>query len=191
MRGLADIANLLESDPDLRRRLDLVASLALPDGWIGAGFVRNAVWDVLHGRMPDPSRLGDVDVVYFDRDDAGAERDRALEHRLRGLDPQVCWSVKNQARMHLRNCDRPYRDTADAIAHWPETATAVAARLVGDQVEIIAPYGVDDLLGLVVRPTPAFRHKLDISRERMASKDWISRWPKLTVFPALDSLSGA
>ena len=89
MRGLADIANLLDTHPDLRRLLGLVESLALPDGWIGAGFVRNAVGDVLHGRTPDP-RLGDVDVVFFDPSDIRPERDTELESRLRRLIPM--WS---------------------------------------------------------------------------------------------------
>lgn len=189
MRGLADIANLLEVHPDLHRILGLVEGLGLPDAWIGAGFVRNAVWDALHGRVPDPSHSGDVDVVFFDPENASQERDIALERRLRSLDPQVSWSVKNQARMHLRNGDRPYRDTKDGIAHWPETATAIAARLSRGKVEVIAPLGVDDLLGLVLRPTPAFRLKMDVYRERLAAKAWLSRWPKLTVFLTCDGLS--
>lgn len=184
MRGLADIANLLEACPDLRRLLELVDSLDLPDSWIGAGFVRNAVWDVLHGREPDSGRSGDVDVLYFDPDDTREDRDRDLEQRLRELDRNITWSVKNQTRMHLRNGDRPYRDTRDAIAHWPETATAVAARLSGGKVEVIAPYGVDDLFALIVRPTPAFTHKMDAYLERLATKDWASRWPELTIFSA-------
>jgi hypothetical protein len=88
MRGLADIAILLETQPDLRRILGLVEDLALPDGWIGAGFVRNAVWDVLHGRRPDP-RLGDVDVVFFDPADIRPERDTELESRLRPSLPML------------------------------------------------------------------------------------------------------
>lgn len=183
MRGLADIANLLEAHPELRRLLGLVELLALPDGWIGAGFVRNAVWDVLHGRAPDPRRQGDIDVVFFDPDDTREVRDGGLEQRLRHLDPTMAWSVKNQARMHSRNGDRPYRSTEDAIAHWPETATAVAARLVRGHVEVIAPHGVGDLFDLVMRPTPAFRNKMDIYRKRLLEKDWPSRWPRLTILP--------
>jgi hypothetical protein len=181
MRGLADIASLLGAHPDLRRLLGHVESLALPDGWIGAGFVRNTVWDALHGQRPDPYRLDDIDVVYFDLTDVRADRDTEIEGRLRCLDRRAPWSVKNQARMHRRNGDRPYRDTEDALAHWPETATAVAARLVEGRVEIIAPCGVDDLLACMVRPTPAFRTKTAVYRERLAAKDWPSRWPGVTI----------
>ena len=34
---------------EMLRALQAVARLDLPDAWIGAGFIRNAVWDALHG----------------------------------------------------------------------------------------------------------------------------------------------
>jgi hypothetical protein len=89
--------------------------------------------------------------------------------------------VKNQARMHLRNGDAPYRNTLDAVAHWAETATAVAARSIGGTVEVMAPYGVDDLLNLIVRPAPVFGHKMDVYCERVMAKGWPALWPKLTM----------
>ena len=50
----------------------------------------------------------------------------------------------------------------------------------------IGALGVADLLGLVVRPTPAFRHKMDVYRERVLSKDWPARWPGLTILMTWD-----
>src|SRR5262249_30677811 len=144
LRNSTNISAFIESHADMMRLLGAVADLQLPDGWIGAGFVRNAVWDALTGR--GPAALNDVDVVYFDRTDLSAERDRSIEADLVRAVATVPWSVKNQARMHVRNGDPPYRDCSDAIAHWPETATAVAARLSGGRVELVAPHGVGDLL---------------------------------------------
>jgi len=181
LRDIADIARFLEAHTHLHALLSHVESLDLPDGWIGAGFVRNAVWDVLHGRTVDGSRLNDVDVVFLDPADASEERDAALESRLRALAPGPSWQVKNQARMHRRNGDAPYGSTFDAIACWPETATAVAARTVRGRVEVIAPYGVEDLIGMIVRPTPAFADKMHIYRERITAKQWTACWPKLTI----------
>jgi len=158
-----------------------VESLGLSDAWIGAGFIRNSVWDVLHGHPVNVTRLADVDVLFFDADDTSKEREAEIERRLRALAPGIPWSVKNQARMHLRNGDAPYRNTLDAVAHWAETATAVAARSTRGNVEVMAPYGVDDLVNLIVRPTPVFWHKIDVYRERVMAKGWPARWPKLTV----------
>ena len=55
----------------------------------------------------------------------------------------------------------------------------------GNRVEVIAPFGVNDLIGLIVRPTPHFASKLHIYRERLREKNWISRWPKLRVDPGI------
>lgn len=184
MQAVADIAALIEGQPDMMRLLRVVERLALPDCWIGAGFVRNAVWDVLHDRAPDCALLNDVDVVFFDGADASRRRDDAIEGKLRLTCPGVPWSVNNQARMHARNNDDPYADTSAAIARWPETATAVAARFTGGRVELLAPHGVDDLLNLIVRPTPAFAARHDVVDERLRTKGWLSRWPRLTVLKA-------
>jgi hypothetical protein len=181
LRSIEDIAGILEAHADLHALLCHVETLCLPDSWVGAGFVRNSVWDVLHGSRIDASRLNDIDVIFFDPSDAGEEREADLERRLRQVAPGFAWSVKNQARMHGRNGDRPYSDTFDAIAHWPETATAIAARRVQGRIEIIAPHTINDLLNLIVRPTPAFRHKMDVYRRRVTDKNWPARWPKLTV----------
>ena len=186
LHTIADIQSLFEAHADLHALLSHVEGLGLPDAWIGAGFIRNPVWDVLHGRTIDISCLTDVDVIFFDPVDTRGERDGAVEHRLRERDPGQNWSVKNQARMHLRNGDAPYRDAFDAVAHWPETATAVAARSIGDRVEVIAPYGTRDLLDLIVRPTRAFGHKMNVYRERILAKDWPVRWPKLTMLTTWD-----
>lgn len=182
MRDRADIVTFIQSRPEMVRLLEAVNRLGLPDVWIGAGFVRNAVWDALTLRPPWP--LNDIDVIYFDRGDRRSEHDAAIETALFRTCPDVPWTVKNQARMHERNGDAPYRDSAEAIAHWPETATAVAASFSQGRVKVIAPHGVADLLGLVVRPTPAFAAKLDVYRARIRQKNWRARWPELTIFDA-------
>ena len=161
----------------------MVEALELPDCWIGAGFVRSAVWDHLHGQTPSLS--GDIDVVWFDPEAAFTTTDQAIEARLMALDPTLPWSVTNQARMHVRNTDRPYRSTTDALAFWPDTATAVAVRSRDAAIDITAPHGLDDLFELIVRPTPAFRgDKLAQFHARLSAKRWLERWPKLTVVVA-------
>jgi uncharacterized protein len=107
--------------------------------------------------------------------------DDAVTTALRAQQSDLPWSVKNQARMHVRNGDRPYRSSVDAMFHWPETATAIALKLHDDDaLELAAPFGVDDLLAMVVRPTPHFRaHRLDTYRERQRAKNWPTRWPSL------------
>ncbi len=158
--------------------LALVAALDIADCWVGAGFIRNAVWDALHDR-PWTLGAGDVDVLYFDRGRTDVEDEVLLENRLRNADGAIDWSVKNQARMHRRNDDAPYQNTSDAVAHWPETCTAIAARQHHGQVQLLAPHGVEDLLTLVIRPTASGRRKPAEFQARVQHKGWMNRWPKL------------
>lgn len=162
--------------------LKIVRGLCLPDWAIGAGFVRNAVWDRLHG-FASMTPLNDIDVLYFDRSDMSVERDMQIEEVLLAAHPDRPWSVHNQARMHLRNNDEPYKSTADAISFWLETATGVAVSLDdAGGLKVIAPFGLTDLIGMQSRPTKAGAIKPDQYRERMISKDWPGTWPKVTVF---------
>jgi hypothetical protein len=184
MATVDDLCALVARQADMLRLLRSVAELGLPDCWIGAGFLRNAAWDALHDRLPNCGRLNDIDVVFFDRANADPTFDAAIEARLAARSPNHPWSVKNQARMHLRNGEEPYQDTAAAIARWPETATAVAARLLQGRLELLAPHGLDDLFGLIVRPTPAFARRPLAFARRLQAKNWLARWPRLRIVDA-------
>lgn len=173
---------ILAADPVRIEALTLVRSLDLPDGWIGAGFVRDAVWDHLHGRTFAPP-IGDVDIVWYDPRQTSPELDREFEDRLKQANPAFDWSVKNQARMHHRNTDSPYQSVNDAMRFWPETATAVAVRLTSSgTLDICAPFGLCDLFGLVIRPTPTFESERRATfDQRVSTKAWLSRYPLLKV----------
>lgn len=95
MDHAAALQAIISSDLLRSRILGLVRKLGLPDCWIGAGFVRNAVWDHLHGRCASCTPSGDVDVVWFDRDRAAPSDDTSLEADLRARDPSINWSVRN------------------------------------------------------------------------------------------------
>ena len=168
---LRELQALLAADRARMRILGIVAGLGLPDCWVAAGFVRNAVWDHLHGYPASPPS-GDIDVIRYDRSTIDPALDRRLEARLRACDASLDWSVKNQARMHLRNDDAPYA-----------SATAVSVRLSRrGAIEVAAPFGLDDLFSLVVRPTPRFMGaKLALYRKRVVDKAWPVNWPGLHV----------
>lgn len=186
MRYASALETLLLTDPWRLPLLNIIQSLC-PESWIGAGFVRDAVWDHLHQRAPQPP-AGDVDVIWLNTYVTDIEADIALENRLHDHAPGVVWSVKNQARMHLRNGDAPYPSLDVALRHWPETATAVAVRLAGkDRIEIIAPFGLEDLFGLRLRPTPHFtQRKYPQFRRRVEEKRWLTRYPHLRLIATGD-----
>ena len=166
-----------------------VRALALPPWCIGAGAVRNLVWDTLHGHA-EPSPLADIDVVYFDRSDASAQRDAALQHQLLQAHPDLPWEVTNQAGVHhwfeahFGHAVEPLQSLEDAVASWPEYATAVGVSLdEGGGVRVIAPFGLQDLFGLVVRRNPR-RVSLETYRQRVEQKAYARRWPRVRVIGA-------
>ena len=92
---------LLRADPLRMACLWAARELALPDWALGAGFVRNLIWDHLHHKA-EPTPLNDIDLIYLDKSDpqglAEAEHEAWLAKRLPGQQ----WEVRNQARMHQR-----------------------------------------------------------------------------------------
>ncbi|EQB0442978.1 nucleotidyltransferase family protein [Pseudomonas aeruginosa] len=179
MKTAEDILALIAADSSRLHLLRVLREVGPEGAWIGAGFVRNAVWDHLHG-YGEATPLADIDVLHFAPRALDPQADADFEAALRRR-CEAPWSVKNQARMHLRNGDRPYRDCADALCHWAETCTAVALRLVGERLELLAPLGVDDLLALKVRPTAHFAGKPEVYRRRLREKNWTARWPLLDI----------
>ncbi len=168
--------------------LAVVRDIGLPDAWVGAGVVRDLVWGELSGRGFRPGEVRDIDVVYFDPADLTRERDDAATALLCAARPGLPWEARNQAAVHTWYARRfggapvpPFASIAEAVATWPETATATAVRLdAAGGVEVCAPLGLADLLGGVWRRNPA-RVSLAISRERLARHRPTQRWPGIRV----------
>jgi hypothetical protein len=75
----------------------------------------------------------------------------------------------------------PLSSLENAVASWPEFATSVGVTLRDDDsIEVIAPYGLEDLFAMVVRRNPA-RVSIDTYRRRTEQKQYEKRWPGVTV----------
>ena len=173
------IADIIAQDPVGMKQLRAARALALPDWCIAAGFVRNRVWDHLHGIAP-PRPPADIDVLYYDAADLSKEREQAYEARLDGLAARPPWQVRNQARMHVWKDLPQHASTANSMIYWLETVTAVGVRLeADDSLTVVAPLGTDDLLGLCCRPTAFGRTQRDEYEARIAAKRWRELWPKV------------
>jgi uncharacterized protein len=183
IRPEVDIPKLIHDDAWMMHVLHAAQALDLPDWWIGAGFLRNKVWDAIESKRPTPTR--DVDLVYFHAADVIKETDWAYDERMKRDYPFAEWEIRNQARMHYVNGFPPFTSTADGISHWVETATCVAVKLVADELRFLYCYGMKDLCGLIARPTPYFRsaERIDVFLTRVAEKQWRERWPNLRVLP--------
>ena len=88
------------------------------------------------------------------------------------------WSVKNQARMHLRNGDASYESTIDAMGYWPEKQTAIGVRLDQyDQLVLRHSFDLGLLFNGQINRNPI--RSIDIFNSRLASKEWLATWPGL------------
>lgn len=183
-----DLRDLIERSPWLVRALGVVRDSGLPDAWIGAGAVRDLVWGERYGDGFDPSSVRDVDVVFFDPADLSRDHDEWATARLVAAWPEPPWEAKNQAAVHTWYPAKfggdpvaPLRGIAEAVATWPEYATAVAVRLdADDRIGVCAPHGLDDLLDGVWRRNPA-RASPEVSRRRLARHRPAERWPGVRV----------
>jgi hypothetical protein len=188
MRRVDRLRDMIRSSSWMMRVLATVRGSGLPDAWVGAGTIRDVVWGRLYGPGFHPGDVRDVDVAFFDPGDLRPEVDHEATRRLRAAWPDVPWEASNQAAVHLWYADafgggpvEPLRSIADAVATWPETATAVAVRLDHtDNVEVCAPLGLSDLLGGVWRRNPR-RVGLDVSLARLARQEPERRWPGVSV----------
>ncbi len=168
------LAEILKKTPDLR----------LPNWYVGAGAIAQTVWNELHGYTLDHG-LKDCDLVYFDEDSSSGTQNI---YRQRGSELFASLPVEveitNEARVHLWYKEKfgkeitPYLSTEDAITTWPTTATSVGVRYRNGLFQVYAPYGLHDLLSMIVRP-----NKTLVSRDVYEKKAlrWKSEWPMLEV----------
>lgn len=184
MKTEEDVIKIIIEDDGMMDILRAAKSLELPDWWICAGFVRSKIWDTLHG-FNRKTNTPDVDVIYFDESNIDESEEKYFEEKLSEIIPDIPWSVKNEARMHVVNHISPYLSSVDAISKFPETATALGVKL-DDQENVIltAPHGVWDVLNLELRPTPYFtqtKERAAIYEERIIRKNWKSIWSRINV----------
>lgn len=179
MKHEAQIKKWITEDRNRMNALDHALSLNLNDWCLSAGFVRNLVWDKLYGSGAD-TPMNDIDLIYFDSKNCNKANEKSYELQLKKISCHP-WSVKNQARMHVRNNDQPYSSTKDAMSYWPEIETAVGVRLTKNRnFEILAPFGVKSLFQGTITINSK-RLKAQDFMARVEGKKWLQRWPKLSV----------
>lgn len=176
----AATTKLLLQDEFRLRCLKAASSLHLPDWYLGAGFLRNAIWDHQHQhKLATP--LNDIDLVYFDAQDVSETTEQRYAAALSALVPEVCWEVKNQARMHLRHQHAPYQSCSEGIQYWVEVPTCVGVRLEPDgKLHFYTAFGLEENWSLDIKINP-LNPRPALFQQRIEEKGWLERWPKLRV----------
>ncbi|AYG94193.1 nucleotidyltransferase family protein [Brevundimonas naejangsanensis] len=180
------LIDIVRADADLMHVLTVMRDLDLPDWRLFSGAVYQGVWNERTGR-PTGYGVKDYDIGYFDSDVSWDAEDVIIKRGAAAFDPPFrdLVEVRNQARVHLwfeQKFGEPYEAltcTDDAPAQFVAPAFAVAVRLEGDDtISVAAPYGLQDVFDMVIRPNPT----------RGLAKGWDrviagvrARWPEITV----------
>lgn len=183
---MKQLTAIVQSTPWLMEVLRTVRSINLPDWYVGAGAIRNTVWNVLSD-IDSTKHHNDIDVVYYNPSTEDASIDISYQNTLNTLMPMYDWEVVNQARAYrfttAKERNIPQATSAcHGISTWVETATCVGVRLEADDtLTICAPHGLDDLMNMIARPIPPPYQSLELFRERMKQKQWDIIWPQLQI----------
>ncbi len=181
------LIDIVRADPGLMHVLRTVRALGLPDWRLVSGAVYQAVWNARTGR-PAGYGIKDYDLAYFDGSDLSYEAEDGVIKRVAAAFDEPFRSqveVRNQARVHLwfeNRFGEPYEplgSTDEALGRFVAPTFAVGVRLEADDaITVAAPFGLEDVFAMVVRPNP----------NRPVAKGWArtiesarGRWPELTV----------
>ena len=174
----------LNSSPSIRTILSHGDCIKLNNWYIAAGVIPTVFWNHILSNDPE-NYLNDIDIVYYDNNDLTELAEREAEQQLRDTfsDIEHKIDVKNQARVHQWYKDKrgnqisQYTSTEAGIDMWI-SVTAIGVRTEKNGYKIYAPYGLDDLFSMHVKP-----NRRIISAERYNKKinKWKKQWPEITV----------
>ncbi|WP_199617579.1 nucleotidyltransferase family protein [Paenibacillus alkalitolerans] len=181
------LTSIILLNPILDHIFRKAPDLKLEHYYIGAGCITQSIWNHLCG-FPVNGGISDIDFVYYDPD-LSYDKECEVIDNVKGLlvDIPLRIDIKNQARVHLWYEQHfgypinPYSSLEEAINTWPTTATAIGLRRnANGTFRVYAPFGLNDLFGLIVRA-----NKAQITKEIYEKKvhRWKSNWPDLTVIP--------
>ena len=179
------LETILRAAPTLMQVMETVRGLDLPDWLIFSGAIYQRALNHLTGRDPDYG-VRDYDLGYFDPDTSYEAEDAVIRRVAAAFEAPLREMVeaRNQARVHLwfhEKFGEPYTPlacTAQALARFTTTAFAVGARLEPDgRMTIVAPFGLEDLFALRLRPNP-LRKTGGFQR---TAESVLRRWPEAKV----------
>jgi hypothetical protein len=182
------LEGIVRGSATLMQVLERARDLDLPDWLIFSGAVYQRVLNRLTGRDPDYG-IKDYDLGYFDAADTSYEAEDVVIRRVaEAFEPplRALVEVRNQARVHLwfeGKFGEPYtplKNSAEALTRFVSPLFAVAVRLEpDDRLTVMAPFGLDDLFALRLRPNPA-RPTGGFARTAASTS---ARWPEVLVEP--------
>ncbi len=182
------LQEILKNNKVIQEIIEKTPLLQMPNWYLTAGCIAQTVWNSFHGFEPTHG-IKDYDLIYFDESDVNRERERKHIQRGQELFKKLGAPVEivNEANVHTwfehdfgEKMAHPYKSVEEAIGTWSTVAVCIGVKYVNGKFDVCAPYGLNDLFSLLLRPNRGFFSK---SRHEEKINRWIKVWHKLKVVP--------
>ena len=177
---------ILEVDTRLMSVLHVAASMGWSDWMVFSGAVYQPILNYLTGR-PAEYGLKDYDLAYFDASDLSYEAEDTVIRRVNVAMPETLRPLvetRNQARVHLwfePKFGEPYSplgSCSEALSRFVSPLFAIGVWLdAKGSLRMSAPFGLEDLFGLRLRPNPL----RPVRNFNSAAQRVQERWPELRL----------
>lgn len=156
------------------------------DYYVAAGSINQTIFNYYHG-YPLDNGIDDIDIVYFDKDTSYEKEDKIIKEVSELLkDINIRLDIKNQARVHLWYGKKfgheidANKSVEEAISKWGTTVTCIGVRISNGKFKVYAPYGLNDLFKMTIRPVKDNFIKEDYYKK---CAKWKEKWKLLTIIP--------
>jgi hypothetical protein len=180
-----ELAEILLGSPLLKTIFSRSEEIKLNNWYVAGGCVTQTVWNQRMGLDPLYG-LRDVDLIYFDEDE-DAPGEAKNQKRIADLfsDLTIGVDTKNQALVHTWYSRKfgysipAYKSTEDGIKTWL-SAFAVGVQPSTGELKIFAPFGLEDLFSMKIKP-----NRVQITEEIYSDmcRKFKARWPSADIEP--------
>ena len=186
LEQLKILETILLKNEKLKELLETLANTDLENYYVAAGCINQTVFNYYHDYSL-MNKIKDFDIVYFDSDTSYDKEDATIK-KINNLvkDLNIICDIKNEARVHIWYSSRygkkirPYKSIEDAISCWGTSITCIGVRIKNGHLEVFAPYGLNDLFAMIIRP---IKKQFSEEQYKMKTERWKKNWDKLIVLP--------
>lgn len=180
------LEEILLKNNNIKLILERLQDFGLKNYYLAAGAVSQTVFNYIHG-YPLDNEINDYDIVYYDSDKSYEKEDLMIKEITNLFkDVNIKLDIKNQARVHLwygkkfKHDIKENKSVEEAISKWGTTISCIGVRLENNKLIIFAPFGLNDLFSMLIRPNKKDFIKKDYD---IKTKRWKNIWPNLTIIP--------
>lgn len=178
-----ELLDLARNNPHFMDAVNILNKYRLPEATIAAGAVRNLVWDQKSGQ-PSSFLRDNIDIYYRDPSES-YEQSITTQAEISQNNSLYLWNLHNIALSSRHDDLIPQaKSINEAIAGFPEKCSAIGIQIDGNNLTVIAPFGLVELFELEVNPSPSFEKgmpKHEQYLQHIRFKHWQDRYPDLKI----------